>query len=93
MNPWWNALGLLVTVASAAALYAASPHCRWRLPRRAAAIAGALLGIASLACWIRALGVAVGVCAMLAAWMLTMVALPWLGLLARGKAATTPRRP
>lgn len=82
MDALWNGLGLLTAVASAAALYAASPHARWRLPRGASRGAGALLAAASLAAWIHVLGVAVGICAMLAVWMLALAAWPWLGLLA-----------
>jgi hypothetical protein len=96
LTVWWCSLGLLTAVASAAALYAASPHCRWRAPRgwsRAAAIAGALLGVASLASWIRTFGAAAGVSIMLAAWMLAMIAWPWLTLFARGKISDSTRSP
>jgi hypothetical protein len=84
VDAWWNSLGLVTAVLSAAALYAASPHCHWPVPHRwsrGARGAGVLLAGLSLAAWILALGPAVGVCAMLATWMLAMVTLPWLALL------------
>ena len=90
----WNILGLLTAVISAAAFSAASPHCRWRLPdrwSRLGRIAGVSLAAASLAVWIHAFGAAVGVSAMLAVWMLAMVALPWLSLFARGNSAGSTR--
>lgn len=83
MNPWWNGLGLATAMASAALLYVASPNCRWPFPRRwsrGAHGGGVLLAVLSLAAWIIALGPAVGTCAMLATWMLSMVALPYLAL-------------
>jgi hypothetical protein len=54
---------------------------------RIADIAGVLLAVASLASWMRVFGAAVGASAMLAAWMLAMVAVPWLALFAKGKLA------
>jgi hypothetical protein len=84
MDAWWNSLGLVTAVLSAAALYAASPHCHWPVPHRwsrGGRGVGVLLAGLSLATWILALGPAVGLCAMLATWMLAMVALPWLALL------------
>lgn len=69
----------------ALALYASSPHCMWptlrRRPRMARMI-GIVLALLSLVAWIAATGVAVGVCAMLASWMLGLVLQPYLALLA-----------
>ena len=79
-----TAAGAIAALLSAVALYAGSRHCRWRLParlRRHAAAVGALLGAASLAAWIAALGFGAGLCAMLGCWMLAMVALPGLAAL------------
>lgn len=87
MSPWWNILGVLAAVASAALLYAASAHCLWPVPRRHAhllAAAGVALAVLALAAWIIVLGPAVGTCAMLATWMLALVAWPWLALLTCG---------
>lgn len=93
MNPsWYSLLGLATAATSALALYAASSHCRWlglRRWTRGARAAGALLAVLSLVSWITALGPAVGVCAMLATWMLAMVALPYLALLT-GTASADP---
>lgn len=66
---------------SAAALYAASPHCRWPAWRRAGArgnVVGLALGVVSLALWIMELGVGAGLCAMLGTWMLALMVLPYL---------------
>lgn len=94
MSIWWTCLGLVTAVASAAALYAASPHCRWRLPHpRIAGTFGMLLAVTSLGLWIHAFGAAVGVSTMLATWMLAMIALPWLTLFARGKIVGPTRSP
>jgi hypothetical protein len=92
MDAWWNSLGLVMAMVSATALYVASPHCRWPFPRRwsrGARGAGLVLAGLSLAAWIFALGPAVGVCAMLATWMLAMVVLPYLALLT-GSVDTRP---
>ena len=81
--------GAIAALLSAFALYAGSPHCRWRLPmalRRHGSIAGIVLALLSLAAWIAALGVGAGLCAMLGCWMLAMVALPWLSALGAGPA-------
>lgn len=83
-GPWWTILGVLTAVASAAALYAASRHCSWPVPRRHSrrlGVAGVLLAALSLTAWILALGPPVGTCAMLATWMLALIAWPWLALL------------
>lgn len=64
---------------SAASLYAGSRHCRWASWRRlgvAGRWAGLLLAVVSLALWIAAMGVGIGLCAMLGTWMLAMIALP-----------------
>ena len=77
--------GAIAALLSALVLYAGSRHCHWRFPallRRHATAAGALLGAASLAAWIAALGVGAGLCAMLGCWMLAMVTLPGLAALA-----------
>ena len=76
-------LGLLATVAalaSALALYLASPNCGWRanVRRGGLRIVGAALALVSLGAWIVLLGVGAGLCAMLATWMLALVALPYL---------------
>lgn len=71
---------LLAAVLSAAGLYAGSRHCRWahwRRLGRAGTWIGALLAIASLVLWIRALGAGAGACAMLGTWMFAMMALPY----------------
>ncbi|HVI57495.1 MAG TPA: hypothetical protein VM619_01290 [Luteimonas sp.] len=76
--------GAIAAVLSALALYAGSPHCRWRRPavlQRHGSRAGLLLAIASLAAWIAALGAGAGLCAMLGCWMLAMVALPYVAAL------------
>lgn len=83
-------IGALTALLSALALFAGSGHCRWRLPpalQRHGSAAGALLALASLAAWIAALGVGAGLCAMLACWMLAMMALPCLAALTE----TSPR--
>lgn len=71
---------LLAAVLSAAGLYAGSRHCRWARWRRlgrAGTWIGALLAVASLALWVRALGVGAGACAMLGTWMFAMMLLPY----------------
>lgn len=96
MNIWWTGLGVLTAVVSAVALYAASRHCRWRMPPgwpRILRPAGVLLAVASLASCIHAFGIAVGTCTMLAAWMLAMVLLPWLAVLVQGAVVDATRAP
>lgn len=96
MSIWWNSLGLLTAVASAAAFYAAWTHCPWRLPQhrsRLGVIGSVLLAASSLGLWIHAFGAAVGVSMFLAAWMLALVMLPWLALFANGKTAGSTRSP
>ncbi|HEY9111731.1 MAG TPA: hypothetical protein VIM92_08170 [Rhodanobacteraceae bacterium] len=91
MSIGWNILGLLTAVASAAAFYATSPHCHWRLSRprsRPGRIAGVLLAAASLAVWVHAFGAAVGISTALAIWMLAVIALPWLALFAKTAGST-----
>lgn len=71
----------VTAVLSAAALYAGSRHCRWASWRRlgrAGTWIGALLAVVSLSLWIVALGVGIGLCAMLGTWMLAMIGLPYL---------------
>lgn len=83
MTAWLEGLGLAAAVLSAAALYAGSAQCRWpRLGgrRRGMRLAGLALGLLAAAAGNRALGAA-GLCAVLACWMLALVAQPWLALL------------
>lgn len=80
MNPQ-VAAAILTSLLSAAALYAASTHCRWPSWRRSGEhgnVVGAALGVASLSMWIGMLGVGAGLCAMLGTWMLALMALPYL---------------
>lgn len=77
------ALGLIATLAalvSALALYLASPNCGWRPAARRGGVRviGVGLALVSLGAWIALLGVGAGLCAMLATWMLALVALPYL---------------
>ena len=77
------ALGLpaiVAALASALALYLASPNCGWHaIARRGGLrIAGAALALVSLVAWVAQLGVGAGLCAMLATWMLALVVLPYL---------------
>lgn len=84
MDTWWSILGLATAVASAFALYAGSSHCRWPVPgghSRVTVVIGMLLAAASWLTWTLARGPAVGLCAMLATWMLALIASPWLALL------------
>ena len=77
---WTSLLATVAAFLSAAALYAGSRHCRWpswRRLGRAGTWIGALLAIASLVLWIRALGAGAGACAMLGTWMFAMMALPY----------------
>ncbi len=77
-------LAFLFAACSATAWYAASPHCLWRTLRgraHIARVAGGALALLSLAVWISVLGVAAGLCAMLASGMLALIVLPWLALL------------
>ncbi|EIM02753.1 MULTISPECIES: hypothetical protein [Rhodanobacter] len=74
-------LAFVFAACSAIAWYAASPHCMWLALRghpRAACGAGSVLALLSLASWIGALGAAVGLCAMLASWMLALMVQPYL---------------
>jgi hypothetical protein len=76
-------LAFALAACSAIACYAGSPHCMWPALRgypRAARIAGIALALLSAAIWISVLGAAAGLCAMLASWMLALVAQPWLAL-------------
>ncbi|MGH8075161.1 MAG: hypothetical protein ACREO4_14020 [Lysobacter sp.] len=77
------ALGLLATmsaVASALALYLASPNCAWRTTARRGGlrIAGGALALLSLVAWVALSGIGAGLCAMLGTWMLSALALPYL---------------
>lgn len=76
---------------SAAALYLASPHCRWTISpstRRAGNPLGQLLAIIGLMLWINQMGAAAGFCTTLLLWMLGLIAMPWLGLLSTPIRAT-----
>jgi hypothetical protein len=87
--------GLMAAALSALALYAGSPHCLWLRLRRNPAVArwaGLLLALLSLAAWTAALGVAAGISAMLAGWLLALILQPWLALLAAGPAADAIRQ-
>jgi Flp pilus assembly protein TadB len=84
-----NLLALASSVASALALYLGSPNCGWpsRLPRTGLRVLGVVLALLSLCAWVAAVGVAPGLCAMLASWMLALVLLPYLSwwMHARGR--------
>jgi hypothetical protein len=72
------------SLASALALYAGSPHCRWPALQGQRGTGGwmglALAGL-SLWLWVLTLGGGAGLCAMLGTWMLAMMALPYLAAL------------
>lgn len=77
-------LAFAFAACSAIACYAGSPHCMWPALRghpRTARTTGIALALSSAAIWISVLGAAAGLCAMLACWMLALVAQPWLALL------------
>lgn len=93
-----SALGLLATVAalaSALALYLASPNRAWRpgSARGGLRVAGTVLALLSLAGWIALLGVGAGLCTMLATWMLALVALPYLAWWSGAHRPAEPRSP
>lgn len=72
---------IVASLLSAAALYAASTHCRWpswRQRGRHGNAIGAVLAVAALAMWIAQFGVGAGLCAMLGTWMGGLMALPYL---------------
>jgi hypothetical protein len=78
-----SALALATSVLAATAFYAASSNCPWFLThrwRRWSMSFGLLLGVLSIAAWIDAFGIGVGLCATLGTCMLTMVVLPWIAL-------------
>ncbi|MGY0557504.1 hypothetical protein [Lysobacter sp. A421] len=85
----WGILATAAALLSALALYLASPNRTWRpgAGRDGLRVLGGVLALASLGAWIAVLGVGAGLCAMLATWMLAMVALPYLAWW------TTARRP
>ena len=79
-----SALALVFVVCSAIAWYAASPHCMWSALRghpRVARVAGGVLTLLSLACWISVSGMAAGLCVTLVSAMLALMAQPWLAAL------------
>ncbi|AWH33805.1 hypothetical protein [Stenotrophomonas sp. SAU14A_NAIMI4_8] len=72
-------LGLLASMFSAVAFYAASPHCRWPRLRRAGRLGrqiGLVAAAAALWLWMAELGFATGLVVMLCAWILTALLLP-----------------
>ena len=73
---------IAASLLSAAALYAASPHCRWLAWRRLRAGRWISLALAalSLALWIASLGAGAGFVAMLGTWMLAALALPYMAI-------------
>ena len=76
-------LAFAFAACSAIACYAGSSHCMWPAlcgHPRMARLAGIVLALLSAATWINVLGAAAGLCAMLASWMLMLVAQPWLAL-------------
>lgn len=80
-------LAFVFAACSAVASYAASPHCMWSALRghpRIMRMAGGVLALLSLMVWVAAYGVAVGLCAMLAGWMLALIVLPYLALFMGG---------
>ncbi|MGY0617916.1 hypothetical protein [Lysobacter sp. A378] len=89
MEMAWGILAAAAALLSALALYLASPNRTWRpgAGRGGLRMLGGVLALASLAAWVAVLGVGAGLCAMLATWMLAMVALPYLAWW------TTARRP
>lgn len=83
MIAWLGIVAFAMVALSAIALYAASPHCMWRVLRgrtRAACVAGFVLAMLSLSVWINLFGLAAGLSAMLMSLMLTLVAQPYLAL-------------
>ena len=83
-----SALALLAAAASAVLAYLASPHCRivhtiGQRSLRALALASA---VAAITAAVPALGIGAGLCAVLGAWMLCAVAMPYLALLRRAPA-------
>ncbi|MGH8083748.1 MAG: hypothetical protein ACREPV_00535 [Lysobacter sp.] len=92
------ALGLLAIVAalaSALALYLASPNRGWRpgAGRAGLRAASGVLALVSLGAWIALIGVGAGLCAMLATWMLALVALPYLAWWTSAQRPLDARRP
>lgn len=80
----YSLLAMVLTSCSALALYAGSPHCRWSALHghpRIARGAGWVLALMALLVWTQMLGGAAGLCAMLANWMLALVAQPYLARL------------
>jgi hypothetical protein len=89
MNPT-VAIALVTSVLAALAFYASSPQCLWtsiRRWRKLALLASAIFCAVSIALWIAALGIGVGLCAMLGVCMLTLALMPWLALLTRASNA------
>lgn len=78
-----TALAVAAPLLSAAALYGGSRHCPWGWLRlgRIGSWSGLALAALALALWTALLGGGVGLCVMLALWMLALMALPWLAAL------------
>jgi hypothetical protein len=79
-----SAIGVAAALVSALLLYLASPNCRRVQPparRRGLRVAGAAAALLALAVLVAALGTGAGLCAMFAAWMLGLIALPYLAQL------------
>lgn len=82
----------VASLASALALYAGSPHCRWPVLqswRGAGGWVGLALAGFSLWLWVLMLGGGAGLCAMLGTWMLAMMALPYLAALTSAGASSS----
>ncbi len=78
-----SALGVIAAFASALLLYLASPNCRRpqvAVRRRALRWSGGAAALLALALLVVALGAGAGLSAMLAAWMLCLIVLPYLAL-------------
>jgi hypothetical protein len=78
-----SAAGMALAALSALLLYLASPNCRtrrFRLRRRLLQAGGGAAALAALALCCVDLGLGAGLAAMLGAWMLALVLLPWLAL-------------
>lgn len=78
-----SALGVTAALVSALLLYLASPNCRRpraRARRRLLGWSGAAAALLALVLLVVALGAGAGLSAMLAAWMLGLIVLPYLAL-------------
>jgi hypothetical protein len=76
-------LALTISMLAAFACYASLRHCRWtsiRRWRKSSMTCAGALSMLSIGLWISAYGIAVGICAMLGTYMLSLAALPWIAL-------------